>query len=113
MMVRLKNLHDAACRNIRSLGKFSDYEKYSDRNDAIMTRLFNELVEKKIDGIRYVDDTYFKYYHRSTREGVLVQYSEGFYKKGKLYPCCHANLNSPKDLLKEGYPTGWWETIVA
>ena len=105
----MKNLHDAACRNIRSLGKYKPYEKYSDRNDLIMRKLFNDLVDGKIDTINHVDDTFFKCYHRSTREGHLVQLSAGFYRNGELIPDYHVNIDSFEDLLREGYPSGIWE----
>ena len=110
MIVRFKNLHDAACRNIRSIGKYKPYEKFSERNDLIMKRFYNDLVDGKIDAINHVDDTYFKCYHRSTRPGHLVQLSVGFYKNGELYPTYHVNIDSFEDLLREGYPQGLWET---
>ena len=110
--VRLKNLADAAGRNIRSLGKYEPYEKYSDRNDAIMRRLLDELIRGDIDYINHVDDVYFKCIHRSTRDGIAVQMSVGYYnKKGELIPCSHANINNFKDLRDEGYPSGIWEAV--
>lgn len=110
MKIRFKNLQDAACRNIRSLGNYPDYEKYSERNDLLMKRLYEDLISRKIDAINYLDDTYFKCYHRSTREGVLVQLSIGYWSNGELIPCCHINICCFEDLLKEGYPSGIWET---
>ena len=109
MKIRLKNLHDAACRSIRSIGKFPDYEKYSMHNDLVMKRLYEELINEKIDIINHIDDTYFNCYHRSPRNGYLVQLSAGFIKNGELIPTYHVNINSFEDLLSEGYPTGWWE----
>ncbi len=113
MLVRLKNLQDAACRNIRSIGNFPDYEKYSERNDLIMKRLFQDLVDGKVDFVNHVDETYFKCYHRSPRENVLIQLSCGYWKNGELIPCNHVNINSFDDLLDEGYPTGIWEAKKA
>ncbi len=110
MEYRLKNLHDAACRNIRSIGKYKPYEKFSDRNDLIMKRLLNELIEGKIDTITLKDNEEFKCLHRSPREGVLVQLSVGWWRNGALSPSYHVNINSFDDLAKEGYPSGIWET---
>lgn len=109
MEVRLKNLHDAACRNIRSIGKYKPYEKYNDRNNSIMKRLLLELIEGKIDSVTLKDSEKFECLHRSSREGVLVQLSVGWWRNGKLSPSYHVNINSFEDLSREGYPTGIWE----
>lgn len=110
MEVRIKNLHDAACRNIRSIGKYKPYEKFSDRNDMVMKRLLNELIEGNIDSITLKDDKAFHCLHRSPRAGVLVQLSVGWWKDGNIDPSYHVNINSFEDLRKEGYPSGVWET---
>ena len=41
-VVKLKNLHDAACRNIRSMGKYKEYDKANSKNDAILEEVFNK-----------------------------------------------------------------------
>ncbi len=107
--VRLKNLHDAACRNIRSIGKYKPYEKFSDRNNLIMERFLKELIDGHIDVITLKDDEQFYAIHRSPREGVLAQLSVGRWKDGNVDPSYHVNINSFKDLRSEGYPTGIWE----
>ncbi len=109
MKVRFKNLHDASVRNIRSLGKFPDYEKYSERNDLIMKRMYEDIVSGKLNYIGYRSDTHFECLHRSTRDGHVLQLSVGFYRNGKLYPDYHVNIDSFSDLLREGYPSGVWE----
>ena len=109
MEIRLKNLHDAACRNIRSIGKYKPYEKVSERNDLIMKRLLDELIEGKIDTVTLKDDEIFQCLHRSPRDGVLIQLSVGRWKDGNVDPSYHVNINSIKDLYDEGYPTGIWE----
>ena len=88
MIVRLKNLHDASVRNIRSLGRYDKYDKFSDRNDAIMKRLFDELMNGKIKVVAFKDPAKkdFKCYHKSVKERGCVQLSSGFYKNGELYP---------------------------
>jgi hypothetical protein len=111
MEVRLKNLHDAACRNIRCIGKYKPYEKYSDRNDLIMKRLLNELIAGEIDIISLKDSERFECLTRSPREGVLVQLSVGWWKDGNVDPSYHVNINSFEDLSREGFPSGIWEII--
>ena len=113
MVIRFKNLHDAACRNIRSIGRYKPYEKYSERNDLLMKRFYNELVHGKIDAINYIDEVYYKCYHRSTREGVLVQLSIGYWNEGNLIPQCHVDIRNFNELLDEGYPSGYWEVVKA
>ncbi len=108
MEIRLKNLHDAACRNIRSIGKYKPFDKFHDRNNIIMETLFNQLIDGNIDFIALKDDTYFKCIHRSTR-GYKAQFSIGYYDNGKLIPQSHTNLNTFEDLRSEGFPSGIWE----
>ena len=110
MEVRLKNLHDAACRNIRSIGKYKPYEKFSDRNDLIMKRLLSELIDGKCDYVTLKDSERFICLHRSPREGVLVQLSVGWWKDGNVDPSYHTNINSFDDLRREGFPEGVYRT---
>lgn len=109
MEVRIKNLHDAAVRNLRSMGRYQKFEEYNDKNHAIMNRLFNDLCEGKISYIHLKNDTMFRCYHRSTRDGVKVQLSCGFYKDGELIPTNHVNINSFYDFTKEGFSSGIYE----
>lgn len=109
MEVRIKNLHDAACRNLRSMGKYKKFDEFNDKNHAIMGRLFNDLCDGKINYFYLKDDVMFRCYHRSTRDGVKIQLSCGFYRDGKLLPTNHVNINSFDDLRKEGYTSGIYE----
>ena len=110
MEYRLKNLHDAACRNIRSIGKYKPYEKHSERNNIIMKKLLDELISGKVDSIVLKDEQTFQCLHRSPRDGVLVQLSVGRWKNGNVDPSYHVNINSFDDLRREGFPSGIWET---
>ena len=110
MELRLKNLHDAACRNIRCIGKYKPYEKYHDRNNLIMERLLSELISGRIDYVNLKDDEQFYCLHRSPREGVAAQLSVGWWKNGNVDPSYHVNINSFDDLYREGYPSGVWVT---
>ncbi len=110
MEYRLKGLSDAACKNIRAIGKYKPYERNSDRNDCIMQLLLKKLTKKEINSIRLKDDEKFIFIHRSTRPGIMIQYSVGWIKKGIVEPSYHVNVNSFSDLKREGYPTGVWVT---
>ncbi len=115
MVVRLKNLHDAACRNIRSLGKYEDYDKFSERNDAIMKRLFAELMDGKVKIVAFndPDKKVFKCYHKSVKESGCVQLSSGFYKNGEFYPTYDIQMPDFEKMKDEGWPTGVWEVRYA
>ncbi len=108
MEVRLKNLRDAAGKDLHSIGKYKPYRKFSKRNHLIMERLFNDLVDGKVDYISHKSESSFKCICRSTR-GYKAQLSVGFYRDGVLIPEYHINLDSYADLRYEGYPDGIWE----
>ena len=105
--VRIKNLHDATCRAIRS-GKWNQQETLVKKEEAIMKRLYQDLMAKKIDYFSLVSETDFKCYHRSPKEENAVQLSAGFFKKGTLYPTYDVQIHCFDELLKEGYPSGVW-----
>nr|WP_297765784.1 hypothetical protein [uncultured Butyrivibrio sp.] len=115
MLVRLKNLHDAACRDIRTLGRYPKYEKYSARNDALMKRIFTGLMEGRITVVAYKDPERkdFKCYHKSVKEVNSVQLSSGFFKDGNLYPTYDVQLLSFEEMQREGWPEGVWEVRYA
>lgn len=110
MEVRLKDLHCAAIRDIRSGGRYKPYEKYSKRNDSIMKRLLDMLITGEIDTISLKSDTIFQCLHRSPRKGILVQLSVGRWKEKELVPSYHVDINSFNDLRKEEFPSGIWTT---
>ena len=115
MIIRLKNLHDAACRDIRSLGHYPKYDKYSDRNDMIMKRLFNELMDGKIKVVAFKDPEHkdFKCYHKSVKKENSVQLSSGFFKNGEFYPTYDVQFTSFNEMAREGWPSGIWEIRYA
>ncbi len=115
MVIRIKNLHDGAVRNIRSIGKYKPYEIDSEKNSKKMRRLFNDLKDKKIDFIALEDGETengwkpFRVYHRSPKYNEGVQLSYGWYdREGKLVPCGDCYIPDFDEFEREGYPSGTW-----
>ncbi len=108
---KIKCLSDAAGKNIRSLGNYKPYEKYKNRNHALMRTAFNKLVNGEIDAIIFDNGVHFDCIHRSTRDGILVQHSYGFYRDGVFYAEFHDNINSYEELNQKGYRSGTWNAV--
>lgn len=112
MQYRIKNLHDGCCRMIRAKNfNYPRYDKDCRRNDLIISRLFNDTKAGIIKGFYLVSDEDFKAYHRSTKEAGKIQLSSGFYRDGELIPCYDVQMATADDLIKEGYPSGFYKTI--
>ncbi len=111
MEFKIKDMSDAACKNIRSIGKYKPYKKYKNRNHALMRTAYNKLVAGEIDAIVFDNGKHFNCITRSTRDGVLVQHSYGFYRDGEFFADFHDNINSYEELYKKGYRTGTWNTV--
>ena len=109
MQYRIKNLHDAAIRSLKT--NYPSYDRDSVRNDLIIKRLFNDTLTGTIKGFYLVSDSTFKAYHRSTKEAGKIQLSSGFYRDGELIPCSDAQLATAADLIKYGYASGIYQTI--
>lgn len=110
-MIRIKNLEAVTIKAFQT-GDFTKADRDSDRNDAIITRLFNDTMTGKIKGFFLISDTYFKAYHRSPKQPETIQLSAGFYKNGELYPTYDVQLKTAKEALKEGYDSGKYEIIA-
>lgn len=108
MEFKIRNLHDASCKNIRSLGRYKKWDKYYTRNQILMETAYNKLVNEEIDYIVLDDEKQFAVLHRSPRDGVVVQFSHGWIKNGKLIPTYHEDINSFNELSKEGFSSGIW-----
>ena len=91
---------------------YPQYEKDTKRNDLIMTRLFEDTKNGIIKGFYLVSDKDFKAYHRSTKEAGKIQLSSGFYENGELIPCYDIQLDTPFDMIYEGYSSGLYQIIA-
>lgn len=112
MRYRIKNLHDATIRMMHAKNfNFPSLDKDHARNEAIMKRLFDDTMQGKIKGFYLVDNTDFKAYHRSPKKDGYIQLSAGFYKNGELYPTYDIQMKDSKDMIKEGYPSGFYAII--
>ena len=111
MDFKIKNLSDAAAKNIRSIGKYKNYDKYKKRNHILMEDVYNTLIFNEIDYIVHDDGKFFHCIHRSNRDDVLVQHSHGVYKNGELLATYHDNINSFDDLKNKGYTSGIWSAV--
>ena len=109
MQYRIKNLHDAAIRSLKA--DYPGYDRDSDRNNAIITRLFHDTAAGTIKGFYLVSDKTFKAYHKSTKEADKIQLSSGYYDNGELIPCYDVQLSTAADLIREGYASGIYKTI--
>ncbi len=110
MLIRIKDLQKAAEKDLRT-GNYKPYERDMKKNELKMKSMYDHLVAGKIDMFMSSGDKSVVCCHRSTREGVLVQYSYGRIINGVFSPSGHVNIRSFKDLLDEDYPSGIWETI--
>lgn len=110
MKYRIKDLtiHSYRCFNT---GSDKVYDRIESHNEAIMRKLFNDLQDGTIKGFYLVSDKEFKLYHISTKQENRIQYSYGFYREGQLIPCGDCQFETFKDLLREGYSNGTYETI--
>ena len=112
-MIRIKNLHDAARRMLKSKNyNYPDYERDDARNDSKMKRLFSDTLTGKIKGFYLVSDETFKAYHKSPKKAGFIQLSYGFYRNGELIPCGDIQIETFKDLTREGYTSGYYEIIA-
>ena len=110
-MVRIKNLEAVTIKAFQT-GDFTKADRDSDRNNAIITRLFNDTMSGKIKGFYLISETSFKAYHRSPKQADTIQLSVGFYKFGNLYPTYDVQLKTAEDALREGYESGLYEIIA-
>ena len=109
-MVRIKNLELAAYRCFN--GSTKQFDKYYDRNNLQMKKLFDDTKSGAIKGFYLVSDKDFKAYHRSPKQPGKIQLSVGFFKNGELIPTYDVQLENFEDLTREGYEPGRYETIA-
>lgn len=110
MTFRIKNLEIASYRCFN--GSTKQFDKYDARNEAMIRRLFNDTQNGIIKGFYLVSDKEFKAYHRSTKENGKIQLSVGHYENGELIPYYDVQLETFKDLVREGYDAGTYKTIA-
>lgn len=109
-MIRIKDLEHGTIKAFHT-GNFDRVDKETNRNDAIITRLFNDTLTGKIKGFYWISDKYFKAYHRSPKQAGFIQLSVGFYRDGELYPTYDLQFKTAKEALHEGYNPGYYELI--
>lgn len=109
MQFRLKNLRDAALRDLKR--GYPKYNLYSEREKIIIKRFFNDTMTGSIKGFYFVSDKTFKAIHKSPKKDGCLQLSVGFYDNGELIPCYDIQMSAPEDLIREGLPSGWYQTI--
>ncbi len=110
--IRIKDLHNAAVRCIRSGGKYLRYEKFQKKSELIMSGLFNRTMKGEIKGFYLADPERFRAYHRSTKETGALQYSFGHYRNNELVPCGDVQMRCPDDLIREGFSSGIYRIIA-
>lgn len=112
MKLRIKCLHDAAIKSLKAAGDYKTYDRNHDKNNAIMSELFNRTQRGEIKGFYLISDKDFKAYHRSPKEPGKIQLSSGFYKDGELIPCYDTQLETAADLIRDGYTSGLYQIIA-
>ena len=110
-MIRIKDGHDAAIKALKK-GDFKPITKIGDRNNTIMTELFNRTKDGTIKGFSLISDKRFLAYHRSPKEPGKIQLSSGIYKNGELLPCYDCQFETAAELIKEGFPSGNYQIIA-
>lgn len=108
-MIRIKNLHDGAIRMLKT--GYKKYDRDSDRNRAIMNRLFTDTLTGKIRGFYLVDDKTFTAYHKSPKKPGYIQKSVGFYRDGELIPTYDLQFGDFKDMEREHWQSGLYKII--
>ena len=114
MTYKIKNLHDAALKDLHSLGHYKPYERQAERNKAILSYLFNATMSGNIKGFYLVSDKDFKAVHRSTKEAGKVQLSSGCYRGGVLLPCYDVQYSNAEEFTtgyKAEMPSGIYKII--
>ena len=61
MELRIRNLHDAAIRSLKT--GYRGYDRLKDRNNRIMSWLFNRTKDRLIKGFYLKDEKRFRAYH--------------------------------------------------
>lgn len=108
---RIKDLCDAAKKDLHSRGRYKPYRKYDRRNDIIMGNLFKRTLKGEIDGFYLVSEKTFRAWHKSTKEENAVQHTFGFYRDGEIILNGDTQIKSVEDFLREGYPHGIYAEI--
>jgi len=112
MTYRIKNMYNSTLRMFHAKGfKYPRHDRDDARNDAIMTRLFRDTQEGIIKGFYLVSNDQFKAYHRSPKKAGFIQFSVGFYRDGELIPTYDVQMQTAKDMIREGYESGHYKVI--
>lgn len=114
MRFKIKNLHDAALKDLHSIGKYKPYETQAKRNKIILSYLFNSTMNGTIKGFYLVSDRDFKAVHRSTKEAGKIQLSSGCFMDGVLLPCYDVQYTNAEEFTtgyKAEMPSGIYKVI--
>ena len=103
MTFKIKNLHDAALKDLHSGGHYKPYDRQNARNEAIDRHLYRLTANGAIKGF-YLDSQpdengyqAFRAYHRSPKNPGQIQLSVGWIKNGELIPTYDIQYASPED----------------
>ncbi len=106
MTYYLKSAQRAAIKALKT-GDFSEADQIDEYNEGVLLNLFKMLINGQIRAFYTRSKKSMTVWHKSTRDGVLVQESHLWIKDGELIPTYHADINSFKELLTEhGYTLG-------
>ena len=101
----VKDIMDLAMKAVDT-DNWVEFDNAEAEREAMLKNLFDSLVSGKINAFYQRTNHNMIIWHRSTREGVLVQESHACFINGEFIPCYHANINSFDDFLYEnGYMT--------
>jgi hypothetical protein len=112
MLIKIKNLSDAAVRDIHALGNYKPYEKYDKRNDLKLAYIFNCLATFKIDYAFNRNDKHFTILTRSIKEPGKIQATYGYYAKdGEMILCNDLQFSETGDMTGGDFPSGIYQLM--
>ena len=109
MDIRFKDLSHATKRGFHT-GKWDRCELLEEREQIMLRRIFNDIIEGKYDCLYKITEKSFKAYHRSPKTVGAVQLSVACFMNGVLEPQSDVQIKSPEDMVKEGVESGIWHT---
>lgn len=109
-IVRLKDGTNASTKAFLT-GNCISTDRLTARNESVLCDLFRRTASGLIKGFYLIDNTDFKAIHRSPKQDGFLQLSAGFYKNGDFYPCYDIQMQTAKDLIREGLPSGLYAII--
>ena len=120
MIFKIKNLHDAALKNLHSGGNYKPYDRQDARNKATARHFYRLTEVGAIKGFYLESEPdengykAFRAYHRSPKESGHIQLSVGWIKNGELIPTYDIQYSSVDDFTspyKSEMHSGIYKTI--